>query len=111
MGFNLLRPSYAYFCISKLNIIGSNNSLLPVGRQTIIWTNAGILLIVPIGTIFNEIVIEIYIFIQEYLFEIVVCKMVAILSRPQFVNMNCDHWYVKITVEHSRLWWTIAMGL
>ena len=91
MGFNLLRPSYAYLCISKLNIIGSDDGLLPVWRQTIIWTNNVILLIVPLGTIFNEIVIEIYIFIQGNLFEIVVWKMVVILSLPQFVNMSCDN--------------------
>ena len=31
-------------------------------RQAIIWTNAGILLIWPLGTNFSEISIEIYIF-------------------------------------------------
>ena len=30
--------------------------------QAIIWTNAGILLIGPLGTNFNEILIEIYLF-------------------------------------------------
>ena len=45
---------------SNLIVIGSNNGLLPGRRQAIIWTNAGILLIVPLGTNFNEISIEIY---------------------------------------------------
>ena len=43
---------------SKLPTIGSYNDLSPGRRQAIIWTNAGILLIWPIGTNFNEILIE-----------------------------------------------------
>ena len=39
------------------------NSLRPSGRpQDIIWTSAGIILIGPLGTHFNEILIEIDIF-------------------------------------------------
>ena len=38
---NSLRPSDAYICISKLTIIGSDNSLSPGQHQAIIWTNAG----------------------------------------------------------------------
>ena len=34
-----------HICVSKLNIIGSDNGLSPGRRQAIIWTNAGILLI------------------------------------------------------------------
>ena len=49
-------------CISKLTIIGSDNGLSPGRRQAIIWTNAGILFIGPLGTNFNEMLIEIYIF-------------------------------------------------
>ena len=48
--------------ISKRTIIGSDNGLAPARRQAIIWTNAGILLITPLGTNFSEILIEIYIF-------------------------------------------------
>ena len=51
-----------HICISKLTIIGSNNGLSPGRRQAIIWTNAGILLIRPLGTKFSEILIEIWIF-------------------------------------------------
>ena len=40
----------------------SDNGLLPVWCQAIIWTNAEILLISPLGTNFNEIVIEIHTF-------------------------------------------------
>ena len=45
--------------VSKLTIIGSDNGLSPGRRQAIIWTNAGILLIRPLETNFNEILIDI----------------------------------------------------
>ena len=51
-----------HICVSKLTIIGSDNGLSPGRRQAIIWTNAGIL-VRPLGTIFNEIIIEIYSFL------------------------------------------------
>ena len=49
-------------CVGNLVIIGSVNGLLPGRRQAIIWTNAGLLLIGPLGTNFSEILIEILIF-------------------------------------------------
>ena len=48
--------------MSKLAIIGSDNGLSPERRQAIIWTNAGLLLIEPLGTNFSEILIEILTF-------------------------------------------------
>ena len=48
-----------HICVSKLTIIGSFNGLSPDRHQAIIWTNAGLLLIGPLGTNFNEILIEI----------------------------------------------------
>ena len=51
-----------HICVSKLTIIGSDNGLPPGWRQAIIWTNAGILVIGPLGTNFSEILIEIYTF-------------------------------------------------
>ena len=51
-----------HICVSKLTIIGSDNGLSPGQRQAIIWTNAGILLIRPLGTNFNEMLIEILTF-------------------------------------------------
>ena len=44
-----------HICVGKLTIIGSDNGLSPGRRQAIIWTNAGILLIWPLGTNFSEI--------------------------------------------------------
>ena len=73
--------------VSKLTIIASDNGLLPNWRQTIISTNAQILLIGPLGTNFSEILIKnLYVFIQENAFEYVVWNLAAILSQPQCVN-------------------------
>ena len=47
-----------HICVNKLTIIGSDNGLSPDWRQAIIWTNAGLLLIGPLGTNFSEILIE-----------------------------------------------------
>ena len=50
-----------HICVSKLTIIGSDNVLSPDRHQAIIWNNAGILLIGPLGTNFNEILVNIHI--------------------------------------------------
>ena len=44
----------AHFCISQLTTIGSDNGLSPGRRQTMIWTNAGILLNETLGTYISE---------------------------------------------------------
>ena len=49
-------------CVRKLTISGSDNGLSPGRHQVIIWTNAGILLIQTLGTIFSEISSEIHTF-------------------------------------------------
>ena len=49
-----------HICVSKLTIIGSDNGLSPSRRQAIIWTNAEMLSIGPLGTKFSEILIEIH---------------------------------------------------
>ena len=54
-----------HICVSKLNIIGSDNGLSPGRRQAIIWTSAGILLMGPLGTNFSEILSEINTFSFE----------------------------------------------
>ena len=47
-----------HICVGNSTIIGSDNGLLPGRRQAIIWINAGILLIGPLGTGLGEILIE-----------------------------------------------------
>ena len=78
-----------HICVSKLTIIGSDNGLSPGRRQAIIWTNAGILLIGPLGTNFSEIFNwNSNIFIEDNTFENVVCEMLLISSRPQCVKVD-----------------------
>ena len=48
--------------VGNLTTIGSDNGLSPGRRQAIIWTNTRVLLIGPLGTNFNEILIEIHTF-------------------------------------------------
>ena len=72
--------------VNNPTIIGSYNGLSPSRHQAIIWTNAGILLIRPLGTNLWNINRNSYIFIQENAFQKVVWEMAAILSRLQCVN-------------------------
>ena len=51
-----------HICVSNLTTIGSDNGLSPERHLAIICTNAGILLIGPLGTNFIEILVEIQIF-------------------------------------------------
>ena len=73
-----------HICVSKLTSIGSDNGLSPCRRQVIIWTNAGILLIWPLGTNFSEIFIEIHIssFKKMHL------KMSSAKCRPFCLGLN-----------------------
>ena len=109
-------------CISKLNIISSDNGLSPGRRQAIILTNAGILLIGPLGTNFSEILIGIQTFsFKQNAFENVVWKKAAILSQPQCVNsLKSDAAYIPwrigltgscnglLPVRWQTITWTIA---
>ena len=44
-----------HICVSKLTTIGSDNGLLPGRHQAIIWTSAGILLIITLRVNFSEL--------------------------------------------------------
>ena len=56
-------------CVIKLQytIINSDNSLLPVRHQAFIWTNAGLLLVAPLGTNYSEIWMKIQYFSKKKL--------------------------------------------
>ena len=56
---NSFEAEWGIYASVNNTIIGSDNGLSPGWRQAIIWTNAGILFIRPLGTNFSEIVIEI----------------------------------------------------
>ena len=73
--------------VTDLTISGSDNGLSPGRRQAIIRTNAGILLIRPLGTKFSEILFKILIFsFKKMRLKMSSAKKAAILSRPQCVN-------------------------
>ena len=73
-----------HICVSKLIIIGSDNGLWPSQRQAIIWTNARILSIRPLGTKLIETLIEIY----TFLFKKMPFKMSSAKWRPFCLGLN-----------------------
>ena len=88
-----------YICISNLTIIGSENGLSPCQRQAIIWTSAGILLIGPSGTNFNEILIEIHTFSFKKMHLKIssgkwrpFCLGLNVLTNYIFSNLSVEKW-------------------
>ena len=78
-----------HICVSKLTIIGSDNGLSPGRHQAIIWTNAGILLMGPLGTNFSEILIE----IETFSFKNKYLKMSSAKGRLFSLGLNqLTHW-------------------
>ena len=73
-----------HICVSDLTSIGPDNGLSPGRRQAIIRTNAGILLIRPLGTNFNEFLVEILIFS----FKEIRLKVSSAKSRPFCLGLN-----------------------
>ena len=73
-----------HICVSDLTIIGSDNGLSPGRRQAIIRTNAGILLIRPLGTNFSDILIE----IQLFSFKKMRLKVSSVKRRPFCLGLN-----------------------
>ena len=71
-------------CVCNLTITGSDNGLSPGRRQAIIWTNAGILLIGPLGINFSEILIE----IQTFSYMKMHLKMSFAKRRPFCLGLN-----------------------
>ena len=97
-----------HLCASALTIIRSDNGLSPGRRQAIIWTNARILLIGPLGINFSEILIEIHTFSLKKMY----LKMSSAKGRKfrlgldvlRFVQLICharDHEQNQINnIEH-----------
>ena len=73
-----------HICVVKLTIIGSDNGFSPGRRQVIIWANAGILLIGPLGTNFSEILIG----ILTFSFKKMHLKMSSAKWRPFCLGLN-----------------------
>ena len=94
--------------VSKLTVISPDNGLSPGWRQAIIWTNAGILLIGPLGTNFNEIFIEIH----TFSFKKIHLKMSSGKWRPFCLGLNVLNQQVQSTifpVTHT-LWLTTSLN-
>ena len=73
-----------HICVGKLSTIGSDNGLLPGRHQAIIWTIAGILSIIPLGTNF----IEILIWIQTFSFKEMHLKVASAKWKPFCLGLN-----------------------
>ena len=73
-----------HICVGKSSIIGSDNGLSPGRRQAIIWINAGMLLIGPLGTNFSEILIE----ILTFSFKKMRLKVSSAKWRPLCLSLN-----------------------
>ena len=110
-----------HICVTKLTIMGPDNGFLPDWCQAIIWTNAGILLIGPLGTNFSEISIKIhtvFFFSRKCIWK-VVWNMAAI-----FLGLNVLKWtplmlmwiwhltvsckYAKIFPNRATINWLVA---
>ena len=76
-----------HICVSKLIIIGSDNGLSPGRRRAIIWTNAEIWSMGPLGTNFSEILIEIH----EFSFKKMHLKMLSAKWRLFGLGLNVLH--------------------
>ena len=78
-----------HICDGKSTIIVSDYGLSPGRRQAIIWTNAGILLIGPLGTNFSEILSGIH----TFSFKKMHSKIASVKWRPFCLSLN------ELTIE------------
>ena len=86
-----------HICASKLTTIGSVNGFSLGRRQAIIWTNAGILLIGPLGEISVKSLSKfIYFHSIKCIWKCRQKIVVAILFRPQCVKYDYFHWVKNI---------------
>ena len=94
-----------HICVRKLTVIASDNGLSPERRQAIIWTNAGIMLIGPLGTNFSDFFVEIQTFslkkIRLKMSSAKCCSFrVGLNVLTQQVSMDIHSLMMKIT--HTR---------
>ena len=73
-----------YVSVPAVVARGFANGLSSGQRHAIIWTNAGILLIGPLGTDFNEVLIEIH----KFVFKNVHLKISSGKWRPSCLGLN-----------------------
>ena len=88
-----------HICVGKLTTIGSDNGLSPGRRQAIIWTNAGILSIGPLGTNFSEILIA----IQTFSFTKMHSQMPSVKWRPFCLGLNVLKLWIFVMMKMLKL--------
>ena len=129
--FSVSRPTLlthwgrvTHLYVSKLTSIASDNGLSPGRRQTMIWNNAGILLIGPLGTNFSEILIAIQTFSLEkirlnissakkcrpFCFGLNVLKLLYTPRATELINMlNANNMYERSFKYHLQVkMWTVS---
>ena len=79
-----LPQCHIYASVNRISIV-PDNGLLPIRRQAIMSTSAGLLSIGPLGTNFSEILIKIKKFHSQKNSENIFCEMAAMLSRGRWV--------------------------
>ena len=89
-----------HISVGKIAIIGSDNGLSPEQRQAIIWTNAGILLIGPLGTNFSEILIE----IQTFSLRKIRLKMSSAKCCSFRLGLNVLNEFVALHHDTMEVW-------
>ena len=96
---------------ASLNCVinGSDNGLSPVRRQALIWINAGILFIGPLGTNFSEISIE----MQTFLFKKMCLNVSSAKWRPFCLGLNVLNMMAFFAIGSEAIqagcwsaWWT-----
>ena len=108
-GYHAVYPwgRMTHICVSNLIIIASDNGLSPGRRQAIIWTNAGISLIGPLGTNFSENFIEIITFsLKEMRLKVLskwrpFCLGLNVLNKVGGIYHNIRYIIVRTTAEHK----------
>ena len=94
-------------CVGKLTMIGLDDDLSSGRCQAIIWTYAGILLNVPLGTDFcANFRRKKNIFIQENTL-VNFCEIVSISSRPQYVTLMFIHGVCSSRLKTISTWFVI----
>ena len=94
-----------HISVSELTNIGSDNGSSPDRRQAIIWTNAELLLIGPLGANFSEILIE----ILTFSFKKMRLKVSSAKRRPfclclnVLINMCCNDTSSDFFPYHPKL--------
>ena len=97
-----------YICVSKVGHQWLDNSFAPAQCQAIIWTNDDFLLIQSLGTNFDEILIE----IQLFLFWKMHLKMSSAKWQPFYLILNVLTFLVlwaEYPGDSGQSWWRYQM--